>query len=149
MIASQEDREHSLRPVPTRVGTLSRNLVDDCSVITVKEFALITGLSMPTARRLIRGGGGPVVTRLSARRIGIRRRDLAQWLDDRRLNPSLPRRVQRAGSAATASTDATFVGPAWETVGSKAARLIEDLRPYDAGAQVSDAAGTRKAGGGA
>jgi hypothetical protein len=41
------------------------------------------GISESTGRRLLASGDGPRVTRLSARRIGIRERDHRVWLDSR------------------------------------------------------------------
>jgi excisionase family DNA binding protein len=50
--------------------------------IKVSEFANRTGLSLASAKRLVREGEIKVV-RLTARRIGIRESDLAAWLDAR------------------------------------------------------------------
>ena len=52
-------------------------------VLSYKEFAALTGLSVPTLRRLINTGDGPVVTRLSPRRLGIRVSHGDAWLDSR------------------------------------------------------------------
>jgi excisionase family DNA binding protein len=50
--------------------------------IKVSEFANRTGLSLASAKRLIREGDIKIV-RLSKRRIGIRESDLAAWMDAR------------------------------------------------------------------
>jgi hypothetical protein len=41
------------------------------------------GVSPATGRRLLSSGEGPRITRLSARRIGVRERDHVAWLDAR------------------------------------------------------------------
>jgi predicted DNA-binding transcriptional regulator AlpA len=54
----------------------------DC-VRTIKETAAILGIGEPSLRVMIRQGRGPQVTRLSARRIGIRDSHRQVWLDSR------------------------------------------------------------------
>jgi excisionase family DNA binding protein len=54
----------------------------DC-VRTIKETAQILGIGEPTLRTMIREGRSPQVTRLSARRIGIRDSHRQSWLDSR------------------------------------------------------------------
>jgi predicted DNA-binding transcriptional regulator AlpA len=54
----------------------------DC-VRTVKETAAILGIGEPSLRVMIREGKGPQVTRLSARRIGIRDSHREFWLAGR------------------------------------------------------------------
>jgi hypothetical protein len=51
----------------------------DC-VRTIKETATILGIGEPSLRVMIREGRGPQVTRLSARRIGIRDSHRESWL---------------------------------------------------------------------
>jgi predicted DNA-binding transcriptional regulator AlpA len=55
---------------------------EDC-VLTLSQFASNTGISLVTLRRLIARGEGPAVTKLSARRLGIRVRHAREWLDAR------------------------------------------------------------------
>jgi excisionase family DNA binding protein len=50
--------------------------------IKVSEFANRTGLSLASAKRLVREGDIKIV-RLTKRRIGIRESDLAAWMDAR------------------------------------------------------------------
>jgi len=50
--------------------------------IKVSEFANRTGLSLASAKRLVREGDIKTV-RLTKRRIGIRESDLAAWMDAR------------------------------------------------------------------
>jgi predicted DNA-binding transcriptional regulator AlpA len=52
----------------------------DC-VRTVEETAKIIGLGLPTLRSMLARGEGPKVTRLSARRIGIRDSHRDEWLE--------------------------------------------------------------------
>jgi predicted DNA-binding transcriptional regulator AlpA len=48
-------------------------------VLTLKQWAELNALSLRTAARLIAGGDGPPILRLSNRRIGIRESDAARW----------------------------------------------------------------------
>jgi len=48
------------------------------------EWCRIAGLSDSTGYRLRISGNGPVITRLSARRIGVRRRHHLEWLEARK-----------------------------------------------------------------
>jgi predicted DNA-binding transcriptional regulator AlpA len=57
-------------------------LVDD-RVLTLSEFAEIAGISLVTLRRMIAAHNGPIVTKLSERRLGIRVRHAREWLDTR------------------------------------------------------------------
>jgi hypothetical protein len=41
-------------------------------VRSLPEFAALAGISLRTLRRLIDAGDGPIITRLSPRRLGIR-----------------------------------------------------------------------------
>jgi predicted DNA-binding transcriptional regulator AlpA len=52
-------------------------------VRSIRETAEILGIGVPSLRVLIRDGKGPQVTRLSARRIGIRDSHREAWLDSR------------------------------------------------------------------
>ena len=55
----------------------------DRRIMTLDEFAKQVGISLPTLRRLIATQRGPVITRLSERRIGIQIRHGKAWLDAR------------------------------------------------------------------
>lgn len=57
-------------------------LADD-RVLTLSEFAKIAGISLVTLRRRIAAHDGPIVTKLSERRLGIRVRHAREWLDAR------------------------------------------------------------------
>jgi predicted DNA-binding transcriptional regulator AlpA len=52
-------------------------------VRTVKEVAKLISVGEPTLRTMLREGRGPVVTKLSHKRIGIRDSHLRAWLDSR------------------------------------------------------------------
>jgi predicted DNA-binding transcriptional regulator AlpA len=47
----------------------------------LREVAELLGISLPTLRRMIVAGTGPIVTRLSPRRVGIRDSHRVAWLD--------------------------------------------------------------------
>jgi hypothetical protein len=72
--------EHSPTKQRRRAGSaIPPSAADDLRCITVKQFAELVGFSTMTAKRLLRAGEGPPTIALSARRIGIRIRDLAAW----------------------------------------------------------------------
>ena len=52
-------------------------------VISLRQAAECTGLSVATIRRLIERGDGPPLTMLSPRRQGIRESHLTKWLNSR------------------------------------------------------------------
>jgi excisionase family DNA binding protein len=52
-------------------------------VLTVQEVAKLLSLGEHTFRTMLREGRGPIVTKLSHRKIGIRGSHLNQWLDAR------------------------------------------------------------------
>jgi predicted DNA-binding transcriptional regulator AlpA len=52
-------------------------------VYSFAKFCELSGFSPRTGRRLIESGGGPKITRLSDRRIGIREDHYREWLDKR------------------------------------------------------------------
>jgi hypothetical protein len=57
-------------------------LADD-RVMTFSEWCEVIQVSPATGRRILTSGNGPVITRLSARRFGIRGRHHRAWLDSR------------------------------------------------------------------
>lgn len=57
-------------------------------VLSLADAAEIAGISTVTLRRLIARGEGPRTVRPSPRRIGVRARDLAAWLEGRLSAPS-------------------------------------------------------------
>jgi hypothetical protein len=48
-------------------------------VLTFNQWTAVNGISARTGRRLINSGRGPVITRLSEKRIGIRVADNRAW----------------------------------------------------------------------
>ena len=71
-----------------RVSQHPVGLADDL-VLTLSEFAKIAGVSLVTLRRRIAAHDGPIVTKLSERRLGIRVRHAREWLDARALGKRL------------------------------------------------------------
>jgi hypothetical protein len=63
--------------------------LSDDRVLTLAEFAEIAGISLVTLRRRIAAHDGPIVTKLSERRLGIRVRHAREWLDGRASNNPL------------------------------------------------------------
>jgi hypothetical protein len=64
------------------VSSWPLGLADD-RVLTLSEFANLAGISPVTLRRRIAAGDGPIITKLSERRLGIRVRHAREWLDAR------------------------------------------------------------------
>jgi glycine/D-amino acid oxidase-like deaminating enzyme len=58
-------------------------LPDDDVVDPLEVVANDANLSLSTLRREISRGRGPTITRLSERRLGVRRRHRREWLDSR------------------------------------------------------------------
>jgi hypothetical protein len=76
-------------PIPLdQVSPHPVGLADD-RVLTLSEFAKIAGISLVTLRRSIAAHDGPIVTKLSKRRLGIRVRHAREWLDARATGNSL------------------------------------------------------------
>jgi predicted DNA-binding transcriptional regulator AlpA len=71
---------------PHNVRTLEANSravnsFDSDQVVAPKEVAALLGISQPTLYRLWARGEGPRRRQISPRRIGVRLRDLAEYLD--------------------------------------------------------------------
>jgi hypothetical protein len=64
-----------------------RQLPDDDVVDSFAAWCAANHISEATGRRLIASGGGPAIVRLSARRIGICRKDNRTWLEARTEGP--------------------------------------------------------------
>jgi hypothetical protein len=52
---------------------------DDNRVLSFRQWCTLNGVSARTGRRILASGAGPVVTQLSARRIGISLRANREW----------------------------------------------------------------------
>jgi len=76
----QIEQTSPTRPQVQRPSRQFSGLEDD-QVITLKEFAALAGVSLMTVRRIIDRKEGPVVTRMSPRRLGIRVRHAREYLD--------------------------------------------------------------------
>jgi hypothetical protein len=72
---SASNQVHQRAPSPVA-------MVED-QVLSLSEFAKVAGISVVTLRRRIIAHDGPIITRLSERRIGIRVRHGRAWLDAR------------------------------------------------------------------
>jgi predicted DNA-binding transcriptional regulator AlpA len=59
-------------------------IVDNDRLLSRRQLAELTGLSVDTLGRMARRGNGPPVTRISERRVGYRLLDLRLWLDAQR-----------------------------------------------------------------
>jgi predicted DNA-binding transcriptional regulator AlpA len=56
---------------------------DDNRVLSFRQWCELNGFSLSTGYRILAGESGPVVTQLSARRIGITVGNNARWLASR------------------------------------------------------------------
>jgi hypothetical protein len=56
---------------------------DDHRVLSFRQWCELNGFSPATGRRIINAGNGPVITQLSARRIGITVANNAAWQTSR------------------------------------------------------------------
>jgi hypothetical protein len=48
-------------------------------ILTFRQWTVLAGVSVDTARRLIKAGAGPILTQMSQRRIGVRLADHIRW----------------------------------------------------------------------
>jgi hypothetical protein len=56
---------------------------DDDAVLTFREWCTLNGFGERTGRRILAAPGGPIVTKLTAKCIGISRRNNRAWLKAR------------------------------------------------------------------
>jgi hypothetical protein len=56
----------------------------DDEVLTFAQWAALNKVSPRTGRRILKSPGGPIVTHLSARRIGITRGNNRRWQESRK-----------------------------------------------------------------
>jgi hypothetical protein len=64
----QRRAEQSRQSVPTADRKIG---INQHQVLRFSEWCLLNGISPATGRRILRSGHGPVILKLSARRIGI------------------------------------------------------------------------------
>jgi predicted DNA-binding transcriptional regulator AlpA len=75
----QRRAEQRRRSDPVRDREIELNQ----QVLRFSEWCALVGVSAATGRRILKSGSGPVVTRLSTRRIGISRANHVAWLASR------------------------------------------------------------------
>jgi hypothetical protein len=63
--------ENGRRRSAQRPHALEQHSIEGDRVLTFAEWCALNKIGQRTGRRIIRSGAGPVVTQLSARRIGI------------------------------------------------------------------------------
>jgi hypothetical protein len=76
----QRRAEQSRQPDPAADRELELN---QFRVMTFARWCELNGISPATGRRLLRSGRGPIVTRLSDRRIGITVGNNRRWQESR------------------------------------------------------------------
>ena len=64
-------------------ATVAPQIYDDDAVLTFRDWCALNKISPRTGQRILQSGTGPVVTELSARRIGITRRANRAWQQSR------------------------------------------------------------------
>jgi hypothetical protein len=83
-IETKQQREQRLEQAAAERRQLRQRLVeDDDAVLTFKEWCGLNMVSERTGRRILMSGDGPTVTKLSDKRIGVRRRDNRKWQQSR------------------------------------------------------------------
>lgn len=81
---TKQAREARLKKARAKKHELRERLVeDDDAVLTVAEWCALSGFSPRVGRTVLNGDNGPVVTQLSARRLGITRKHHREWLEKR------------------------------------------------------------------
>jgi len=81
---TKAERKRRLAKAKAERVQLRQKLSEDPdAVLTVKEFAAAISVSERQGKDILASDDGPVVTRLSARRIGITRANLRAWLEAR------------------------------------------------------------------
>ncbi len=73
----------SLEHSPARHHAGVGALPDDDEVLTFGQWVKLIKVSPRNGRRILKAPGGPKITQLSARRIGISRRNHRLWLQSR------------------------------------------------------------------
>jgi predicted DNA-binding transcriptional regulator AlpA len=57
--------------------------LDADAILSIREWAMLTGIGYSTARKLLREGNGPKKTLLSMHRIGIAVSSHVEWIRER------------------------------------------------------------------
>jgi hypothetical protein len=80
----KRQRRKARRPASAaRSFSLAGFETDDNRVLSFRQWCILNGISARTGRRILASGAGPVVTQLSARRIGITIRANREWQESR------------------------------------------------------------------
>jgi hypothetical protein len=84
----RRDRKNTKSATPKktpkpRVPEANPAFHNDAQVLTFLQWCSLNNLSERTGRRILAGGSGPVITDLSAQRIGITVRANRAWQDSR------------------------------------------------------------------
>src|SRR5262245_42516159 len=78
------DREQRLAQARAeRLQLRQRFADDDDAVLTFKEWCALNSISERQGRRILASGIGPVITQISAKRIGVSRRNDRAWKESR------------------------------------------------------------------
>ena len=86
--ASKAQRKRWLANEKRRLRLLRRELAaDPDSVLTFNQWVALNGLSARQGRRMLAEGTGPVVTKLTDKKIGISRAANRAWLESRARPP--------------------------------------------------------------
>jgi hypothetical protein len=75
------------RRTDQRIRSKAQGEFEDHRVLSFLEWCFLNSISPATGRRLIKAGEGPIVTRLSPRRIGITVAANAAWRAARSTGP--------------------------------------------------------------
>jgi hypothetical protein len=68
-----------------RLALRAQLATDEDAVLTFREWCTLNGFGERTGRRILAAPGGPIVTKLTEKRIGITRRHNREWLERRAL----------------------------------------------------------------
>ena len=58
-------------------------LLNDGQVLTLRQWCVLNNVSLRTGRRIISAPGGPIITQLSAKRVGITVANNRSWQQSR------------------------------------------------------------------
>jgi len=79
--------QESQRRADQRIRSKAQGKFEDYRILSFLEWCVLNSISPATGRRIIKAGEGPIVTRLSPRRIGITVAANAAWQAARSIRP--------------------------------------------------------------
>jgi hypothetical protein len=79
----QESEQRKARARPPSALAEPLSVLHDDQVLTFHEWCRLNRFSERTGRRVLGGSDGPIVTRLSRRRIGVTVRNNRRWQESR------------------------------------------------------------------